>query len=79
MVDLDLEGPKGGMNTHRARAIDDREDPFAAKFEPSRVGGEFQMFGLEVLLHVSFARGSGQRQHADLHGKPKNDLSGTRT
>ena len=42
------------------------------------VGGECELFGLEVFFHVLLARGSGQREHADLHGKPKDDLRGTR-
>ena len=37
------------------------------------------MFGLEVFFHMLLARGSGQREHADLHGKPKDDLRGTGT
>ena len=40
-------------------------------------GGEGELFGLEVLFHMLLARGSGQREHADLHGKPKDDLCGT--
>ena len=40
-------------------------------------GGEGELFGLEVLLHMLLARGSGQREHADLHSKPKDDLCGT--
>ena len=38
--------------------------------------GERQLFGLEVFYHMFLARSSGQRQHADLHGEPENDLRG---
>ncbi len=40
-------------------------------------GGECELFGLEVFFHMLLARGSGQREHPDLHGKPKDDLCGT--
>ena len=40
-------------------------------------GGKYELFGLEVFFHVLLAGGSGQRQHADLHGKPKDDLCGS--
>ena len=43
------------------------------------MSGECELFGLEVFFHMLLARGSGQREHPDLHGKPKNDLCGTRT
>ncbi len=36
--------------------------------------GERQLFGLEIFYHMFLARSSGQRQHADLHGEPENDL-----
>ncbi len=42
-------------------------------------GGECELFGLEVFFHMLLARGSGQREHPDLHGKPKDDLCGTGT
>lgn len=41
--------------------------------------GERELFGLEVFFHMLLTRGSGQWEHADLHGKAKDDLSGTRT
>ena len=41
-------------------------------------GGECELFRLEVFFHVLLACGSGQREHADLHGKAKDDLGGTR-
>ena len=41
-------------------------------------GGERELFRLEVFFHVLLACGSGQREHADLHGKAKDDLGGTR-
>ena len=41
--------------------------------------GERELFGLEVFFHMLLTRGSGQWEHADLHGKPKDDLRGTRT
>ena len=41
-------------------------------------GGECELFGLEVLFHMLLARGSGQREHPDLHGKTEDDLCGTR-
>ena len=41
--------------------------------------GERKLFGLEVFFHMLLARGSGQWEHAALHGKAKNDLSGTRS
>jgi hypothetical protein len=37
-------------------------------------GGERELFGPEVFFHMLWARGSGQREHPDLHGKPKDDL-----
>ena len=40
--------------------------------------GEHELFGLEVFFHMLLTRGSGQWEHADLHGKAKDDLSGTR-
>jgi len=49
------------------------------RFDPlDFFAGEREMFGLEVFFHMLLARGSGQWEHADLHGKPKDDLSGTR-
>jgi hypothetical protein len=42
-------------------------------------GGEREVFGLEVLFHMLLARGSGQREHSDLHGKPKDNLCGPST
>ena len=42
-------------------------------------GGECELFGLQVLCHMLLARGSGKREHADLHRKPKDDLCGTST
>ena len=41
--------------------------------------GERELFGLEVFFHMLLARGSGQREHPDLHGKAKDDLRGTGT
>jgi hypothetical protein len=40
--------------------------------------GECELLDLEVLSHMLLACGSSQRQHADLHGKPKDDLCRTR-
>src|SRR6266480_1360976 len=48
------------------------------RFDPPDVfTGEPKPLGLEVLFHVLAARRSGQREHADLHGKPEDDLGGT--
>ena len=50
------------------------------RFDPlDFFAGERQLFGLEVFFHMLLARGSGQWKHADLHGKAKDYLSGTRT
>ena len=38
--------------------------------------GERELLGLQVFSHVLLARGSGQRQHANLHGEPEDDLRG---
>ena len=46
---------------------------------PDFFGGECELFGLQVFFHMMLARGSGQREHPDLHGKPKDDLYGTST
>ena len=43
------------------------------------LAGECELFGLKILFHMLLARRSGQRQHADLHGKAKDNLGGTRT
>src|SRR5438445_13467222 len=48
------------------------------RFNPPDVfGGECELFGLEVFFHMLWARGSGQREHPDVHGKPKDDLCDT--
>jgi hypothetical protein len=39
--------------------------------------GERQLFGLEVFSHMLLTRGSGQRQHANLHGEAEDDLGGS--
>jgi hypothetical protein len=44
---------------------------------PDLFAGERKPFGLEVFYHMLLARGSGQRQHADLHGEPEDDLRGS--
>ena len=39
--------------------------------------GEGELFGLEVFFHVLWVCSSGQREHPDVHGKPKDDLRDT--
>ena len=46
---------------------------------PDFFGGERETFGLEILFHMFFARGASQREHLDLHRKPKNNLCGSST
>jgi hypothetical protein len=41
------------------------------------IGGEFEPLGLEIFSHVLLAGGSGQREHADLHGEAEDDLCGS--
>ncbi len=38
-----------------------------------------ELIRLEIFSHVLLIRGPGQREHADLHGKPKHDLRETST
>ena len=48
------------------------------RFDPlDFFAGERELFGLEVFFHVLSARGAGQREHADLLGKAKDDLCDT--
>jgi len=35
------------------------------------------MFRLEIIFHMLRVRGAGQREHPDLHRKPKDDLRET--
>jgi len=39
--------------------------------------GKSELFGLEILCHMLWVRRSGQRKHAYLHRKPKNNLRQT--
>ena len=39
--------------------------------------GEGELFRLEILFHMLLVRGAGQREHPDLHRKPKDDLRET--
>jgi hypothetical protein len=39
--------------------------------------GEGKLFSLEIFFHMLLVRGAGQREHPDLHRKPKDDLRET--
>ena len=45
--------------------------------QPHVFSGEGKLFSLEIVFHMLRVRGAGQREHPDLHRKPKDDLCKT--
>ena len=45
--------------------------------QPHVISGEGKLFSLEIIFHMLRVRGAGQREHPDLHCKPKDDLCKT--
>ena len=45
--------------------------------QPHVFNGEGKLFSLEIVFHMLRVRGSGQREHPNLHRKPKDDLRKT--
>jgi hypothetical protein len=65
-----------GVTPYRRRVFFLQGDGFDP---PDFFGGERALFGPEVFFHMLLARGPGQGQHPDLHGKSKNNLCGSRS
>jgi len=45
--------------------------------QPHVISGEGKLFSLEIIFHMLRVRGAGQREHPNLHRKPKDDLCKT--